>query len=64
LTTDLSEIEAWVLSYLATSENVWDTISPEEVIRMAPQSVIMKISSADQVLSVLGNMQSKGYVRF
>ena len=62
MTTDLSEIEAWILSYLATSKEQWETVTPEEVIREAPQSLIMTISTAEQVLSVLGGMQSKKYV--
>ena len=60
LISNLSELEAWILSYLATSE--FSQINAKEIIGKSPQSIIMQIESKEGLIQLLHKMKSSGLV--
>lgn len=55
------ELEAWILSYLATAKT-YAAVNPATVIRMAPQSLILNINSEQELESFLFDMERRGLV--
>ena len=59
LASNLSELEAWILSYLATSTQ-YITIFAKEIVDHAPQSIVMQIESKEELVQLLHNMKARG----
>jgi len=57
--SNLSELEAWILSYLATTQQ-YTQINAKEIIEQAPQSIIMQIESKEVLVQLLHKMKSDG----
>ena len=59
MNSNLSELEAWILSYLATSSQNTQ-INAKEIIEYAPHSIVMQIESKEVLVQLLHKMKSDG----